>query len=64
MQKSEQTVATLANAAEATRLIVQRILGNDVADTIAGSPIKRAQLYDATMAQAQVAVHNQVGKGA
>jgi hypothetical protein len=55
-RESEVTLVTVANAAELTRVIVQGVVGNDIADTIAGAPlttdiiqqIALAKLQDAT----------------
>jgi hypothetical protein len=38
-RESEKTLVTLANATVLTRTIVQGVLGNDVADTLAGAPL-------------------------
>lgn len=59
--KSQQTLVTLANATELTRLIAQNVMGNDVADTMGGSPITRQALYQASTAQFQTAIQQKAG---
>jgi hypothetical protein len=46
LQDSHRTVCTLANAAELVAAIAQGIVGNDVADTIDGSPLTRATIFN------------------
>lgn len=58
LRQSEQTVVTLANAGELVRNITQGVLGDDVADTLNGTPINR----DVTTALAQVTFQQSVSK--
>lgn len=44
-QAVNQTLATLGNAAELVRCVAQEVVGNEVADTINGSPISRDTIY-------------------
>ena len=44
-QAVNQTLATLANANELVRYVAQEVVGNEVADTINGSPISRDTIY-------------------
>lgn len=53
--QSEKTVVTLANAGELVANIARGVLGNEVADTIGGSPVTRDTIYDMAMTQAQAA---------
>jgi hypothetical protein len=46
LQDSHRTVATLGNAAELVAAIVQGVVGNDVADTIDGSPLTRGTIFN------------------
>lgn len=39
LRQSEQTVVTLANAGELVKNITQCVIGNEVADTLNGSPL-------------------------
>ena len=49
-QAANQTLATLANANELVRFVAQEVVGNEVADTINGSPISQETIY--SLAQA------------
>ena len=49
-QAVNQTLATLGNANELVRFVAQEVVGNDVADTINGSPISQETIY--SLAQA------------
>ena len=42
---SEQTVMTLSNAVTLTGMIVQELLGNAVADTLNGTEVSQAMLF-------------------
>lgn len=39
LEKSTTTLATLANAVELVRLVAVEVVGNDIADSIDGSPL-------------------------
>lgn len=54
--QSEKTLTTLANANELVANIVRGVLGNEVADTIAGDPVTREQIYDVTQVRAQMSI--------
>lgn len=43
---SERTLVTLANAGELVTAITQNIVGNEIADTITGSPITCELIHD------------------
>lgn len=49
LKQSEQTLVTLGNAANVVALIAQEVLGDDVADTLEGSPITRQAIHDMTL---------------
>lgn len=49
-QSAEQTLATLGNANELVRFVAQEVIGNEVADTINGSPIGRDTIYQLAQA--------------
>lgn len=53
LHEVEQSAITLANAAELACVVVQNIAGNEIADTIMGSPIQRAQLLQLAQAKFQ-----------
>jgi hypothetical protein len=46
--KLAQTINTLANINEMTRLIMMDIMGNDMADTINGQPLSINAVYNLT----------------
>lgn len=54
-QAVQQTLATLANANELVRCVAQEVVGNDVADTINGSPISIDTVFG--LSQAAFAKH-------
>jgi hypothetical protein len=45
-QDSERTLVTLANANELVASVAQGVLGNEVADTLNGSPLSRSIIYN------------------
>ncbi len=49
LKQSEQTLVTLGNAANIVTLIAQNVLGDDVADTLEGTPITRQAITDMTL---------------
>lgn len=59
--QSEQTVTTLANALELSRCVVQEVLGNEVADSLNGSPLTRQTLYHLVGARIQANLGVYVG---
>jgi hypothetical protein len=52
-RESEKTLVALANAQELVRVVVQGVVGNDVADTIAGSPLTGEIINQITLSQIQ-----------
>jgi len=60
-KQSETTLVTLANAAELVRHIVQGIVGNEVADTLNGSPLTRQVIYDFAQSEFQSSVAKYLG---
>ena len=46
LKQSEQTLVTLGNAANIVTLIAQEVLGDDVADTLEGTPITRQAIHN------------------
>lgn len=61
LPQSEQTLVTLANASELVNNIAQGILGNEVADTFAGSPLSRAVIYNLAQTQFQATLAKHMG---
>lgn len=61
LPQSQVTLLTLAVSAETARLVMQKVMGNDIADTIAGSRVTQQVLYSNHMTQAQNAVNKQLG---
>lgn len=51
--QSAVTLAVLANCNEIARGILQNIMGNDIANTIEGSPVTRAVLFNLTQSRIQ-----------
>lgn len=49
-QAANSTLATLANANELVRCVAQEVVGNEIADTINGSPISRETIYSLSQA--------------
>lgn len=60
-KQSQQTLTTLANGAELVNAIVQGVVGNDIADTINGSPLTRSLVYNLTQTQFQATVAKHLG---
>lgn len=59
--KALGTVVTLANANTLACKIAQAVIGNDVADTINGSPLTREALY--SLAQSRFQMHLNTHRG-
>lgn len=59
--QSETTLVTLANAAELVRHVVQGVVGNEVADTMNGSPLTRQVIYDFAQSEFQTAIAKFLG---
>jgi hypothetical protein len=53
LQQSVQTTAVLANGAELVFNIAQGVLGNEVADTVGGSPLTKEVILQSAQAQFQ-----------
>jgi len=60
-QQSQQSVSTLANGAELVNAIVQGLVGNEIADTINGSPLTRSLVYTMSQTQFHGSVAKQIG---
>lgn len=54
-RESEVTLVAIANAAELARVVVQGVVGNDVADTIAGAPLTSDIINQLVLAKIQSA---------
>lgn len=52
-RETEKTLVTLANATELTRVIIQGVVGNDVADTIEGSSLTGDLINEISLARFQ-----------
>lgn len=61
LQDSHRTVCTLGNGAELVAAIVQGVVGNDVADTIDGSPLTRATIFNLSQLKFQEALGMYLG---
>lgn len=56
LRQTEQTVTTLANASELVRNIAQGVVGNEVADTLNGTPLNRDTIQGLAAVEFQKAV--------
>lgn len=54
--KSERTLVTLANAGELVSNIALEVMGNEVADSFAGSPLTRATIHNLAQTRFQQAL--------
>ncbi|BDD79558.1 hypothetical protein [Burkholderia phage FLC9] len=61
LQDSHRTVCTLGNGAELVAAIVLGVVGNDVADTINGSPLTRSTIFNLAQLKFQEAVGKYLG---
>jgi hypothetical protein len=57
----QQTVVALGNMNELVYNIVERIMGNEIADTFEGSDLTRGTIYNIAQAQAQAQVAPYLG---
>ncbi|WP_144106710.1 hypothetical protein [Paraburkholderia sp. BCC1886] len=55
-RESEKTLVTLANATKLVRTVVQGVIGNDVADSIAGAALTSDVIDQLAQANFQAAV--------
>lgn len=55
-RESEKTLVTVANYLELVRVVVQGVVGNDVADTIAGSPLTGDVINQIALTKLQASV--------
>jgi hypothetical protein len=60
-KESEHTLVVLANAGDLVNNIAQGVIGNEVADTFAGSPLTGGVVYNLAQTQFQAAVTKIVG---
>jgi hypothetical protein len=60
-RESEHTVVTLANAGDLVVRIAQNIVGNEVADTLNGSPLTRSLIQNLSQSKFQQAVSKHIG---
>jgi hypothetical protein len=60
-RESEQTVVTLANAGDLVLRITEQVIGNEVADTLNGSPLNRALIQNLAQTKFQQAVSKYIG---
>lgn len=51
MLKIDQTIAALANANELVRFVAMDVVGNEISDTIDGSPLSRETIYGLTQSK-------------
>lgn len=51
LKQSERTLVTLANGAELVAAVVLKVAGNEVANTIAGSPVSNETIYNLALTQ-------------
>jgi len=60
-RSSEQTLVTLANAAELVADLAQENLGNDMANTFAGSRLTRTIVLNLVQAEFQTGLTKRIG---
>lgn len=60
-KQSTTSVVVLANAGELVRTIAQGVLGNDVADTFAGSELSRDIVHGLAQSRFQASLSKQMG---
>lgn len=58
---TERTLTTLANGSELVKNVAQAIIGNDVADTMNGSPLTQEVLFNLAQTEFQAAVSSKLG---
>lgn len=61
--KSERTVLTVSNAICLTTAIIEKIAGNEIANTLNGSALTRAALHDIVGSQINKNFSNFTGQG-
>lgn len=59
--ESVSTLVTLANANELVCAIVQGVVGNELADSVNGSPLTRSIIFNLTQAEIQAAQSKVLG---
>jgi hypothetical protein len=60
-RESERTLVTLANASELVVSVAQNVLGNEVADTLNGSPLSRDIIHQMAQTVFQSSVSQYLG---
>lgn len=61
LRQTQQTIVTGANAGALVQHIVQGVVGNEVADTLQGSPLASGIIQDMAQAKFQQAVSKFLG---
>ena len=61
-KESEHTLVVLANGSDLVNNIAQNVIGNEVADTFAGSPLSRSIIHNLAQTQFQAAIQNFTGE--
>lgn len=59
---SQTTLTTLANASELVASVVQEVVGNDLADTINGTPLTRTVIYNLAQSKIQSVLADKMGR--
>ena len=59
-KQSDRTLVTLANASELVVLVTQNIVGNEIADTLNGSPLTREQIHHLAQTSFQGALNKYI----
>ncbi len=60
-RESQHTLVVLANGSDLVNNIIQGVIGNEVADTFAGSPLSRGVIHNLAQTQFQAAINKTVG---
>lgn len=61
-RQSERTVVTLGNASQLFSHVLQGVVGNEIADSIDGSPLTRTALYTIANAEFNAALDHYLEK--
>lgn len=63
IKASQNTITTLANAAELVRLIAQNVMGSDVSVSLNGSPMSNQAIYDLAASRFQAELNKTIPGG-
>jgi hypothetical protein len=61
MAVSQETVVTLSNAAQLAATTIMGVVGNELSDCIAGSPVTQQTIFDLALAKFQSRLNPLIG---